>query len=388
MTSHDEYYGKYIKYKQKYELLKNDMNGGYWWPFTSKSIVEQEQTNFSNKSIIKEDKPSYFSIFSGLNDQQSYNYLLKYSYFNLFFCDIPKYLKELKQNGGELPKQLSNLLPKQLSNLLPNQLSNQLPKELPKKDDKDPRKYVLWTIANPIYNELMENNPNYPELSYSNSMNNLNSYIITIIIKRIFQLELENKTSLSINTETLSKQFKQIGLYIYIKLFQLLHKHGSIQSNLIQNKLAQIDNAITVNSIIKKLEKIRPIFLEVFRNNSVISKNLKTLFSSDIDETINLEQRDNSNLSVDIIQLLGRIENNPKFKQILAMENLYFFNAFIELTVIKLLYNKQTFSDKQKKELETNCFDTTQLKSESRTSSTNKVSKEEESTNEQPTNEI
>jgi hypothetical protein len=367
MTSHDEYYGKYIKYKQKYELLKNDMNGGgYWWtwPFTSTSIVEQEQTNFSNKSIIKEDKPSYFSIFSGLDEKQSYNYLLKYSYFNLFFCDIPKYLNKLKQNGGEQPS------------------------ILPKKDDKDPRKYVLWTIANPIYNELMEKNPNYPELSYSNSMNNLNSYIITIIIKRIFQLELENKTSLSINTETLSKQFKQIGLYIYIKLFQLLHKHGSIQSNLIQNKLAQIDNAITVNSIIKKLEKIRPIFLEVFRNNSVISENLKTLFSSDIDGTINLEQRDNSNLSVNIIMLLGKIENNPKFKQILAMENLYFFNAFIELTVIKLLYNKQTFSDKQKKELETNCFDTTQLKSESRTPSTNKVSKEgEESTNDAFTNE-
>ena len=271
LYNNDKFYKKYLKYKQKYELLDS-------------------------------------------------NNILRDSYFNLFFEDIPNKLNKLIPNIKEY-----NNLKGGTENLI---------NKYNKSENKSGKNLVLWKISNIIYKELFTDKGEfgYPELSYNNRMTNLKSYIIVVIIRKIFQTE--SLLTSDFNFEDLIKKFKKIGLYIYIKLYQLLHHHGNIQFKYISNNYAPTNYADTINDLVETINNIIKCFdKELSQNNSNILIQLNELYNLKIVQTHNVD--------INIINILNNIEKNEDFKKIIDMEETYFFNAFIELTVSQTLYNKK-----------------------------------------------
>jgi len=323
MTSYndDKYLKKYLKYKQKYELLdnKNNISGGGWLFSSSKK----------KKDIEKKDTRSEYNIL--------YDNILKHSYFKLFFEDIPNKLNELYENK-KIELQTGGAV--QYDNQQYNQeYYNQEYYNQEYEDDlyykggtekKSAKRLVLWKISNIIYKELFADKA-YPELSYNNRMTNLKSYIIVVIIRKIFQTE-----SLSVNDlnfDELIKKFKKIGIYIYIKLYQLLHYHGNVQFKYISNNYAPVNHTDKINNILDTINNIITYF-----NNELLKKNESNIYL-DLIKLYNVKLDDLSkNLDVKIINILNTIENSEEFKSIIDMEETYFFNAFIELTVSQTLY--------------------------------------------------
>jgi hypothetical protein len=348
ISNHDKYYNKYLRYKQKYEELSaknldieskvvNDlitnMNGGmmsWLWGSTPKTSLKPEK--------------------------ELYDYLLKNSYFNLFFYDIPNKLSKL---GKEIQNQPDKTIETQLggarseeksqsvrSNKVPNAYALLTDEEM----KKSSKKLILWKISNIIYSELFSDKQ-YPELNYNNRMTNLKSYIIVVLIRKIFQTEAKSTTTKDYNIEKLIDIFKCIGLYIYMKLYQLLHYHGNVQFKYISNNYASKSSSESVQQLINNIKKIIDLFSNRFSNkdDDIVDRLLKLY-------EINLRKQDNDNYSIGELDTqnldqaalysLEMIQKSKVFQQIISMEDTYFFNAFIELTVTQSLYDKCTSVNK------------------------------------------
>lgn len=335
ISNDDKYYHKYLKYKQKYELV-NNMNGGMSWLFGS-----------TPKSNVEED---------------IYKYLLRHSYFDLFFKDIPEKLRHIQEKyvnislTQETTYQTDKKKPRRYNEYddgyyYETNEPQQQTVLLTDSDIKNTKKLVLWKISNIIYSELFADKQ-YQELNYNNRMTNLKSYIIVVIIRKIFQTEASSTTSEDYNIDDLIVIFKRIGLYIYLKLYQLLHYHGNVQFKYISNNYASKYSANDIQKLINNIKKTIDLFTEVLSSknkeesvvyNSQIKNELLKLYDIDLNKTDGvyiMGNKSTSNLDQAIINSLELIQKNKTFQNIISMEDTYFFNAFIELTVTQTIYDK------------------------------------------------
>ena len=253
------------------------------------------------------------------------------SYFNLFFIDIPNILTppNTGQKGGAYNPSKSVEEESNITRLTNDGSIN----------ENEQNKLLLWKSANEIYEELFKNKK-YPELSYQNRMTNLKSYIIVVIIRKVFR----NATSTGSNStgsnstgsknfdlDKLTKNFKRIGLYIYFKLYQILHYHGNIQFKYFANNLVP-EKALDDNEqLIKDITQLIKDFESHINTNTQIKDALTNLFDITFDEA-------SSEKDVQILNIIKSIEKRTNFRTVIATEDTYFFNAFIELTLTQIIY--------------------------------------------------
>jgi hypothetical protein len=352
ISSDNIYYNKYLKYKYKYELLnnKNIQDGGVWpfnmiWDETNSSKEAKKPTE------VKKSKQSTNNL------EDIFKKLLRDAYFNLFYIDIPKILNnknisnEVENNENEPSKpSISNEDTYDTNDQYGGIDPPSIKKDIDDNDQKNIKKNIMWIPARDIYNQIFKD---YPELRYVDRMKNLKSYIIMVIIKQIFYLESKdfdskesNKSTKSkkpiesndqINYEKLAKKFKMIGVYIYFKLYQLLHYNGRIQFVYINNNYAPVNYESKIEGTDKHIKEIIDIFTKKLKDKTNI-QDIEDIYTP----SLKMPNRNSKgvNYNFQILKLLEVMKTNNEFTDIIDMNNTYFFDAFIELTIKDLLYSK------------------------------------------------
>jgi len=335
------YYVKYLKYKQKYIELNindNDLKGGMfssWFGSSKPTSISKPTSKPISKSTSKVSSTSVVPISNDIKSEvlldSIYESLCETSFFYLFYRDFPQvildYINETSDKQsltGGSKIDASSLANTVIPGILVSNIEN--------------KKLVLWEISKELYIKIYKL---YPDLDYKNRSKNLKNYIITEIISRVFKSDAKKTAKLDLLH--ILKIYKCIGLYIYLKIYKILHIQGNAQFKYINNNYISLeDNEETVKSqLLDKISKLILLFENkmssgnILNNNDTSSNELVQLL-----EELKLKGIKNSTAEQFNILMLNNLDTlSTTILSYIGIEELYYLDTIIALTITNILYN-------------------------------------------------
>jgi hypothetical protein len=341
----ENYYLKYLKYKQKYiELNDNDLKGGMFsgWFGSSKPIVPKVLSStisvVPTSNVLSSSTPVVPTSNVDITDKVSldsiYESLCERSFFYLFYRDFPQVILDyIKETSNKQSLIGGSSKPSSTDTIIPGILVSNI--------DIENKKLVLWEISKELYKKIYKL---YPDLDYKNRSKNLKNYIITEIISRVFKTEAKKTAKLDLLH--ILKIFKYIGFYIFLKIYKILHIQGNTQFKYINNNYISLeDNEETIKiQLLDKISKLILLFENKMRSGN-ISNNKETSSSElvQILEELKLKGIKDSTAEQFNILMLNNLNtlSTTTIISYIGIEELYFLDTIIALTITNILYNSK-----------------------------------------------